>query len=272
MRGPSLPFAYARRVAGLAVSNPQEFVDRVQGRIERRRHRTSEAPPLFSDPQGWGQALHRLLDQPEDCTGCARFEQIWHDIEATLPPGSPRLGEGFDAGVGLAQAAYVTVRHLKPARVVETGVARGVTTRFVLEAMAENSHGQLTSIDLPPLTRHWHQHTAAAVPQRLHHRWQFVRGSSRRELPYLLEQGPVGVFIQDSSHTQRLMHWEMQTAWPHVEPGGVLLSDGANRSRAFRESGALAEGTWLTAHEWERERYLGVVRRPPLPRLTRRSA
>ncbi|WP_345262765.1 class I SAM-dependent methyltransferase [Nocardioides nanhaiensis] len=211
-------------MAGLAVSNPQEFADRVQGRIERRRHRSETAPPLFSDPQGWGDALHRLLGEPEQCRNCDRFSEIWADIEADLPPDSPALGEGFDAGVGLAQAAYVTVRHLKPARVVETGVARGVTTRFVLEAMAENGHGQLTSIDLPPLTRHWHQHTASAVPQRLHHRWQFVRGSSRRELPYLL------------AGAHRRLHPGLE---PHPAPhalgdGDRVAARGAGRGTALR--------------------------------------
>jgi len=44
---------------------------------------------------------------------------------------------------------YVIVRLLKPEKVVETGVAAGVSSAFILEAMDDNGIGTLYSIDLP---------------------------------------------------------------------------------------------------------------------------
>ena len=38
-------------------------------------------------------------------------------------------------------------------KVVETGVAHGVTSRFILEALERNGRGFLWSIDLPPLEK-----------------------------------------------------------------------------------------------------------------------
>jgi hypothetical protein len=51
----------------------------------------------------------------------------------------------------MARTAWTVVRHLRPERVVETGVARGVTTAVLLQAMERNGYGALWSIDLPDL-------------------------------------------------------------------------------------------------------------------------
>jgi hypothetical protein len=44
---------------------------------------------------------------------------------------------------------YVLIRALKPKIVLETGVASGVSTLFMLQALNHNTHGTLYSIDLP---------------------------------------------------------------------------------------------------------------------------
>lgn len=44
---------------------------------------------------------------------------------------------------------YITVRCLRPAVLVETGVLYGSTSAFILEAMERNGRGRLHSIDLP---------------------------------------------------------------------------------------------------------------------------
>lgn len=72
---------------------------------------------------------------------------------------------GWDDGdARLGRLAWCLTRHLRPEFVVETGVARGLTTRVILEAMDRNGRGRLWSIDLPPLIAQelWEE-TAAAV-------------------------------------------------------------------------------------------------------------
>lgn len=67
--------------------------------------------------------------------------------------GRGTYGEYSDAEMSLARAAWCTVLHLRPSVVVETGVARGVTSRIVLEGLDRNDHRQLWSIDLPSSVR-----------------------------------------------------------------------------------------------------------------------
>jgi len=50
----------------------------------------------------------------------------------------------YEAGILL----YAMVRALKPEVVVETGVANGVSSSFILKALDRNSRGRLYSIDL----------------------------------------------------------------------------------------------------------------------------
>ena len=56
-----------------------------------------------------------------------------------------------DADTDLSDFCYVICRALRPRNVVETGVGSGVTTSFILQALAANGEGHLWSIDLPPI-------------------------------------------------------------------------------------------------------------------------
>jgi hypothetical protein len=58
--------------------------------------------------------------------------------------------KGFADHDGVRLILYSIVRAYKPEIVVETGVAHGVTSAFLLCAMHENRKGHLYSIDLPP--------------------------------------------------------------------------------------------------------------------------
>ena len=73
---------------------------------------------------------------------------------------------------------------MRPDVVVETGVAHGVTSRIVLEALGQNDHGYLWSIDLPhPLDNRLHKDTGAAVTDRAApagHTWKGRAGSDCR--------------------------------------------------------------------------------------------
>ena len=119
---------------------------------------------------------------------------------------------------------------------VETGVARGVTSRFVLEALERNGGGNLSSIDLPSLDSRFHDQIGIAVPDRLRDRWTYVSGTSRQRLRHLLaELGEIDLFIHDSIHTGSTTHFELESAWRVLRPGGALLVDDVYQNLAFRE-------------------------------------
>jgi predicted O-methyltransferase YrrM len=120
--------------------------------------------------------------------------------------------------------------------VVETGVARGFSSRFILEALERNGAGHLWSIDRPPLTKpDLHQQIGAAVGNGCHDRWSYIRGSSRCRLPGLLAQlGQIDLFVHDSRHSEYNVRFELDRAWSALRPGGALVVDDIDLNWGFR--------------------------------------
>ena len=258
-----------RRGARALALEPTETllysVEPVLGRLDR--------PVAYDVEEEWGPPFHRMLGLPWPCSELGGFQRVWDDIRRDLAAkglsfGRYTYGEYSDADASMAATTWCAMHHLNPHRVLETGVARGVTSRVILEAMSANGGGHLWSVDLPHLfDPELHSETAAAVPDRDRDRWTYVRGSSRRRLPGLVsELGRIDMFVHDSLHTARNMRFEMRTVWPALRSGGVMLVDDVY-NQAFRdflrEVGhpesmvcRSADGTWM----------FGVVRKGDDPR------
>ncbi|BBL80002.1 hypothetical protein RxyAA322_18560 [Rubrobacter xylanophilus] len=162
----------------------------------------------------------------------------------------------------LARACYLLCRLLRPAVVLETGVAYGVSSAFLLAALEENGHGELHSVDLPPLRPRAGHFWGIAVPEEFRGRWTLHRGSSRRVLPGLLaELGEVDLFLHDSLHTLRNMRFEFGAVWPRLRPGGAVLADDVERNAAFGELLERQPALWRVVADREREPLHG----PPAP-------
>lgn len=132
---------------------------------------------------------------------------------------------------------YVLIRAGTPDLVVETGVARGISSSFILKALEHNNSGNLFSIDL-----HYREGVAVAhekalgwaIPTRLKSRWHLTLGESTHILPHLLRcLGPIHLFFHDSRHTYPHMMREYRIAYPHLRKGGFLLSDDVSSNDAF---------------------------------------
>lgn len=191
----------------------------LEGRRDRARGATrdSQGKPVCSVEE----ALPTLTGAaPEDIAAVlARQPSVDGPRESSLY-GSP------DAAPELTALVYACCRLLRPEVVVETGVANGVTSAAILRALAENDRGTLVSIDLPHLHPRAAAGTGAAVPEELRDRWRLVLGPSRRALPRELEKvRSIGLLVQDGSHTTEGQLFDYRSAWPHLVPGGVLLSD-----------------------------------------------
>jgi hypothetical protein len=232
-------FYLGRATAALARS-PAEGWERIMERMVERKERRL-IPFAYEIEPEWEAKLHTLLDIAWPCAPRAEFDAIWRDIVTMLSTRSLAIGRGAygggdDADPAFARAVWCLVRHLRPSKVVETGVARGVTTRFVLEALEQNGSGQLWSIDLPPLLEHTlRQETAAAVPESCRGRWHYFEGSSRRRLPRLLsEVGEIDLFIHDSMHTARNVLFEVNKAMAAMGSFGAVVVDDVHMNAAFR--------------------------------------
>jgi hypothetical protein len=244
--------------AGALLQRPAETVDRIRSRLERRLD--AVLPVSFASCQGTHGRLHDLLDAPPTCDVCSGFDDVWTSVTARLPGSC-----GHDAGAGMARTAWTVVRHLRPERVVETGVARGVTTAVLLQAMERNGYGALWSIDLPDLRLAWRGGVSAAVPPDLCARWTYVRGSSRRLLPAVLaELAPIQLFLHDGLHTHGNMLFEFGAAWRHLAPGGLILSDDIDSNGAFGHFGNWTASPRLICPEESKAGAYGLIRKPPV--------
>jgi hypothetical protein len=141
-----------------------------------------------------------------------------HIRQVTLS--SPRRGLADpDARYGRRMGWYALTRALRPARVVESGVDKGLGSVVIAAALgrnaAEGSPGRLTAIDISAdagflITGRY----ADLVDRRL--------GSS---LDVLADIGPVDIFIHDSDHDPAYEQAELDTVEPWMTEPGVLISD-----------------------------------------------
>jgi predicted O-methyltransferase YrrM len=139
---------------------------------------------------------------------------------------------GWGIGTTLGIVLYTICRILRPDTVVETGVASGVSSSYILCALEQNKHGALHSIDLS-----WRNGQSGwIIPGYLRHRWQLISGRSSDTLSPLLEElGAVDVFLHDSEHSYKNMLWEYHTAWAYLGTGGLLLSHNIDSNDAFSD-------------------------------------
>jgi predicted O-methyltransferase YrrM len=131
---------------------------------------------------------------------------------------------------------YAAIRLARPDLVVETGVANGLTTSLILLALEKNQRGALHSIEISEASWTPGKRVGWVIPERLRARWTLHLGDSRTLLPSLLSTlKAVPVFFHDSLHEYDHMMFEYTTAFPHIAPGGLLLSDDVPASNAFRD-------------------------------------
>jgi Methyltransferase domain len=231
--------AYAARAGVAFTAQPYEALERFREKVAERRDERG-APYLYPVDGAGEERVHQLIGAEYPCTDAQEFGPIWtqtlQDLRAKhLEVGRGAFGGWDDGDSQLVRLAWCLVAHLRPEIVVETGVARGLTSRALLEGLERNGSGHLWSIDLPPLLEHGlAQETGIAVPERLHPLWTLVSGSSRSVLPDLVRRlGPIQLFVHDSMHTTRNVRFELEQVWPALAPGGVVLIDDVEKNSAM---------------------------------------
>ena len=220
------------------AADPFEVLTTIHEYIaEEREPRRPQCPYQHDDD--WEQRLHAHIGVSWPCEVTSEFRGLWSEVIGELQAKGIRAGpESFqwwnDGDAGFVRAIWCLVRHLRPRKIVETGVAHGVTSRFILEALKRNGDGHLWSIDLPPLERHWREQVGVAVGDRFPDRWSYIKGSSRRHLPKLLSQlGEIDLFIHDSLHSERNVRFEIDRAWVALSPKGAIVVDDIDANWGF---------------------------------------
>lgn len=188
----------------------------------------------------WDERYHALLGAPWPCGLTAGLDRVRGDIgkrlaEAGLTDGRYTYAYYSDAEMTMCRAIWCAIGHTWPEAVVETGVAHGVSSRVILEALNANHKGHLWSIDLPfPFDPGLHAQTGVAVTQDCRPRWTYLEGPSRKLLPSLVRRtGPVQVFVHDSLHTARNTLFEMEQIARIMPEHGVMIIDDIGSHSGF---------------------------------------
>jgi len=221
------------------ISNPLVVIRSLPGEIAQRRRHRDQYDPAEVD-EAWDEHLHALLGAPWPCPDRQQLNPVVADVERLLATRGLENGRYTyawysDAENSLLRAAWCAAVHTQPAAVVETGVAHGVTTRIVLEALMRNGRGHLWSVDLPfPFDHRLHGETGVAVTEQCRPRWTYVEGTSKARLPGVVkEAGEVQMFIHDSLHTARNTIFEMEQVFRAMPIGGVMLIDDIKSHEGF---------------------------------------
>lgn len=235
---PPMRASEIRRVFGLLAHHPRRFVSeftiRAETALERRLrpapdYRSAALDEAVLDLEkvlGLPVAAH--LDEPELA---AAQEGVLAEVAAI--PGDSPLPRVHVSDLDFGRLLYALCRALRPAVVVETGVAYGQSSALVLRAMEVNGEGVLHSVDLPPRSEAA-PYVGSLVPNELRRRWKLHRGATRRVLPGLLrELGRVDLFIHDSRHTYLNIMRELRAVRPYLAAPGVVVADDIERSAAW---------------------------------------
>jgi Methyltransferase domain len=212
------------------VAHPVRVARALPGEWKQRRGKTPWTEADFDED--WYEHLHGLIGAPWPCAEAQQIHGLLAEIGELLSAkglGTGRHTYGWysDADIELCSAIWCTALHARPDVVIETGVAHGISSRVVLEALSRNDRGHLWSIDLPhPLDHRLHGQTGVAVTDAVRPRWTYLEGESRKMLPPLVvEVGKAELFIHDSLHTATNTLFEMEQAASIMSPGGVMLID-----------------------------------------------
>lgn len=216
----------------------------------------------WSEYKRYEATLEQALQK---CCGCTR-RQV-HDLSMesakikanVVEPESSTIPASFDASELLGQFCYCVVRMLEPSIVVETGIGRGLSSLYILEALQRNAKGHLYSIELPSLRRRSEESVGILVPQRLRSRWSLLWGPGIIEMRKLRRRiENIDMFLHDSDHSYRNQIAEYRIALAWLAKGGMLVSDDVHNDALLEASEAYGLGLVVTRQP-KTSGYVGIL-------------
>ena len=198
--------------------------------------------------RNWSAPQKEALAEARTVPGAEQvFERIAY-IENYMAAQEARFGAYYKPGwVNMDDALFLywLVRHLNPKTVVQTGVSNGLSSAFMMLALAKNGpDGQLYAIDLPaifdPNNSDWTargvvygvaipegQKSGWIVPDMYYgSRFHVELGDAKDLLPPLIARLPeIDMFYHDSDHSYSHMMFEFAEAKKKLTPGGLIIGD-----------------------------------------------
>ena len=231
----------APQTVRMLIANPSEFLIKVVSELRELPEPALPPCPYVTDPE-WRHRLHAYLGVVRPDETAAELKPVWQGVLERMSSKGVKAGPQTYVGSNDGDPAFIyaiwcLARHLNARKIIETGVAHGVTSRFLLEVLSRNGGGHLWSIDLPPpMHPEVHHEIGIAVTEAQRDHWTLMAGSSRRHLPKLLEKtAPIDLFVSDSKHTAYNVLFEMRQAWDALRPGGAIVVDDIDPNWGFHD-------------------------------------
>ncbi len=175
------------------------------------------------------------------------------------------IGSKGMMGMNDCATLYALTRWQRPTVIVESGGYLGMSSAFILKALADENlpDAKVYSIEMDPDCAH-----GVLVPDEFRANFIPLRGDVKelikgRELPSAID-----LFLHDSSHRYRHMLWEFRAFWPRLRDRGLLVSHDVHFNAAFPEfiagtyahdSRGLLDPERTTHYEWGRWGYVGFA-------------
>ena len=157
----------------------------------------------------------------------------------------------FNAGENFAIFLFCFIRETKPMKIIETGVANGITTNMILAA-TRDSDSQLHSFDTNPQC----SNVSSQDNWHFHHLRKPFKSKLRKTV---MNIGQVDLWIHDSDHSKDWQTFEYQLAIKYLKPrGGTLVSDDIDSSSAFSQVCKNSKGSGFAL--FDRSKLFGFVR------------
>jgi predicted O-methyltransferase YrrM len=205
------------------------------------------SPRFGVDRQRIQSLLEEFLSSQELLDSLESNDRFHSSLPESLTGRSRLLAKANLDGTGRGRALflYVAVRLIRPSVIIETGCFTGWDSAVLLQALQDNGHGHLYTIDLPATAGRFSQvgpnsglpsdlPIGFLVPPAFKERWTLIVGDVRSELQPLLEGlSEIDLFYHDSDHSYGHMSWELATVWPRLTLGGLVVADDIAWSTAF---------------------------------------
>jgi len=169
--------------------------------------------------------LLRILCLDEELIQQVRVEHSKYDQsirERLLAPRFSFFSTQYDLGLGMSEVLFLAVRGKKPSKIIETGVAAGVSTNLILFVLQKNQNGKCISIDITPKV-------GEIIEDELKHRWQLeVLPEFSREDAFnkiLIANSDATLFLHDSDHANSWQIKEFSAVIQHLAQVQLILFD-----------------------------------------------
>ncbi|NDF35906.1 MAG: class I SAM-dependent methyltransferase [Nitrosopumilaceae archaeon] len=224
--------AYLAKFLVYSMSNPKKGREVINSKLQNMEDSLTNLYDYGSTKSSLEDTMNKLFDTQSISISEAKnntehirdhisnfFDKLKHENYPSKKKPYP-TEYSLDDNSGLF--LYILCKTIKPEKIIETGVAYGLSSMYILQALKENNKGILYSID--SIFSPWQskEMIGRVIPDELKIRWEFVFGSSSEKLKNILSQlNEIDIFFHDSLHTYKNMMFEFETAWPFITKNGL---------------------------------------------------